>query len=105
MQYRQGDVMLVRCDAIPAEAVRRARENGRVILAHGEVTGHAHAVLTDAEAVEAFLADLDGETYLSAAAGATIGHEEHGTITLPPGVYRVVRQREYTPTEIRNVED
>lgn len=43
-QFRQGDVLLVRVSNLPAKATVRARENGRVILAHGEVTGHAHAI-------------------------------------------------------------
>ena len=41
--YRQGDVLIV-----PIKAFRRnwpvGREAGRVVLAHGEVTGHAHAI-------------------------------------------------------------
>jgi hypothetical protein len=36
---------------------------------------------------------------------ADLIHDEHGTITLPRGSYQVIRQREYTPEAIRNVED
>lgn len=43
-QYRQGDVFIIRRDAIPDGLEPVARENGRIILAHGEVTGHAHAI-------------------------------------------------------------
>ena len=32
-------------------------------------------------------------------------HQEHAPITLPEGIYIVTTQREYTPTEIRNVKD
>jgi hypothetical protein len=32
-------------------------------------------------------------------------HAEHATQTIEPGVYRVVRQREYSPEEIRRVAD
>src|SRR5687767_13522088 len=95
LQVRQGDVLLERVRSIPKGAARKPTDNGRVILAYGEVTGHAHAVVverTDAETVEAFLAELNGETYLSAPAGASVVHEEHGTIPLEPGAYRVVRQ-------------
>ena len=42
--YRQGDVLIERIPSLPANAKKMARENGRVILAHGEVTGHAHAI-------------------------------------------------------------
>ena len=104
--FRQGDVLLERVDAIPKGATRKHPDNGRVILAYGEVTGHAHAVETDADVVEAYLAELDGQVYLSAPATARVVHEEHGTIPLPKGIYRVVRQREGTDAqEPRQVAD
>lgn len=43
-QYRQGDVLVERVGPLPTDLTKIARENGRVILAHGEVTGHAHAI-------------------------------------------------------------
>lgn len=104
-QVRQGDVLLERVASIPKGAKRKPTDQGRVILAYGEVTGHAHAVQTDAEVVEAFLVELNGKTYLSALGGGAVVHEEHGTIPLEPGIYRVVRQREYSPEAIRNVAD
>jgi hypothetical protein len=42
-QYRQGDVMIERIDKLPTGLKKQDAENGRVILAHGEVTGHAHS--------------------------------------------------------------
>ena len=30
-------------------------------------------------------------------APTTLTHEEHSALTVPPGAYRVVRQREYVP--------
>ena len=38
-------------------------------------------------------------------AGVEVTHEEHATLTIPPGDYEVKRQREYTPEEIRRVAD
>lgn len=49
--YRQGDVLIVpvAAEAVPphvAQAPREARDGrGRLVLALGEVTGHAHAVV------------------------------------------------------------
>jgi hypothetical protein len=103
--YRQGDVLLVACDEIPAEATTVKRDAGRVILAYGEVTGHAHAIVEPSvEKHELKLADGITE-YLSAPHGATIVHEEHDTIELPMSNYRIVHQREYSPQEIRRVLD
>ena len=37
--------------------------------------------------------------------GVRIIHEEHDPIILDPGNYEIVRQREYSPEQIRNVAD
>ena len=96
-QIRQGDVLLVRVEAPTGALVDVAREGGRVVLAHGEVTGHAHAIVDEAarlvsaaQAEELYLI-VHGERPVS------LVHEEHETLTVEPGVYRVVRQREYRP--------
>lgn len=45
MIYRQGDVLIERVASIPkTKTTPIARDNGRVVLAYGEVTGHAHAL-------------------------------------------------------------
>lgn len=105
MHFRQGDVLIERVGSLPAKLTKIAREGGRVILAHGEVTGHAHAI-TD-EHVDLFSSAADaGVTFLEVReAVAALKHDEHSTIALPPGNYRVTRQREYTPEAIRNVAD
>jgi hypothetical protein len=36
---------------------------------------------------------------------ATLIHQEHGPVVLPQSDYRVWRQREYSPKEIRIVRD
>ena len=37
------------------------------------------------------------ERFLRIVTEARLTHEEHAAIALPPGLYRVVRQREYAP--------
>lgn len=100
--WRQGDVLIRRVDTVPSDAKPLAREGGRVILAHGEVTGHAHAV---AEADAEIFETRDGKHYLRLDAPLSVRHEEHSAIALEAGTYEVVRQREYHPEEIRNVAD
>lgn len=101
--YRQGDVLIVRVDKIEKRE-KMESENGRVVLAHGEVTGHAHAI--DEAGVIQFRTDVPDVTALEISqAVSMLTHEEHGTIPLTTGTYRVVRQREYSPEEIRNVAD
>lgn len=100
--YRQGDVLITRVnDAIPSDAKRKPRDKGRVVLAYGEVTGHAHAL--DAPGAELFV--VNDLTLLSLQDKAELRHEEHGSVHLPAGNYQVVIQREYTPQGLRNVAD
>ncbi len=101
MQYRQGDVFIERVNSIPEDLTPVARDNGRTVLAYGEVTGHAHAIHEEVELFE----EREGRFYLKADVEATVVHEEHGPITLDPGMYRVTRQREYTPARIVFVAD
>lgn len=99
--YRQGDVWIEPVDSVPQDAKKEARQNGRLILAEGEATGHAHAIA----AHQAELRRGAQALYLVLLTRAWLRHEEHDPIELPPGKYLVRRQREYTPEEIRYVAD
>jgi len=129
---RQGDVLLVRVPAgLVASGLRiAARAQGRIVLAEGEVTGHAHAiadagcdllVLDDraamAEAVRELLASVGlmaelseeaviGVLAVSDAGDVEVRHEEHAPLNLPAGSrYVAIRQREYTPERLNLVAD
>lgn len=105
-QFRQGDVMVRSVAAIPANATE-VKNEGRIVLAYGEVTGHAHAIAIN-EAQEFSFAEAGGivRRFLKVfERGANLKHEEHATIPLPPGLYEITQQREYTPEAIRNVAD
>ena len=96
--YRQGDILLIATDAVPADAVPVTPTEGRHILATGETTGHAHAI--EASATTAYLAAPNREMYPLVKEGeALLRHEEHGPIVLPPGAYVVRRQREWSAGE------
>lgn len=108
--YRQGDVLIRRAPkgaTVPADAKPEPRDGlGRLILAAGEVTGHHHAVADPtATLLPWVLADGTPALLLDAPDGATVRHEEHDAITLPPGQFVVSTQREYSPEAIRNVRD
>ena len=87
-----------------ARAAGSEAAHGRVILAHGEATGHAHAIKAEGAAL---FRDPKLMTIFMKVSGDAVAleHDEHKTITIPPGNYRVIRQREYSPSEIRNVAD
>lgn len=107
--YRQGDVLFKRIAKLPQGEQQKKRANATV--AYGEVTGHSHAIAVEDRDVAEVL-EIGGGLYVHVSAsgvriegGATFVHEEHGPITLPPGDYEVVIQREYSPEAIRNVAD
>lgn len=102
MTYRQGDVGLRLVTRTP-KGKKQDAENGRIILARGEATGHHHSVCAGKAGMTI---EDDGVRLLSVGPeGVTLDHQEHATITLLPGTYEVIQQREYTPEEIRSVVD
>jgi hypothetical protein len=107
--YRQGDVLIVPVEgtAVPRHAVDAPGEardaRGRLVLALGEVTGHAHAVVGAGRLVRE--SGPFGPVLLHLPEGGRVVHEEHAAIPLPKGWFRVIRQREYVPGSVRLVAD
>lgn len=98
--FRQGDVGLVRVASVPVKTTAIPRDNGRIVLAYGEVTGHAHAILDEAVELVREMDTNDRFLRIMNSGGATLTHEEHATVMLPPGDYRVIQQVEYVPKEL-----
>ncbi|MDP6532569.1 MAG: hypothetical protein QGH89_01900 [Candidatus Marinimicrobia bacterium] len=116
VKYQQGDVLLA---AVPEEevtnhrdryAVRTGNEDKKIILAEGEATGHHHrfevASLDPGVTVTAFhsketwirrrMTTAQFPEYIHIEGGsATLYHEEHNPLTLPPGTYRRSIVREF----------
>ena len=100
--YRQGDVLIVRVESLPADAFPVVTGEDRVVVAYGEATGHAHVLASD----DVDLFQHRREQFVRVGSGgAELVHDEHETVPLPEGDYRIVLQREYTPEEIRPVAD
>jgi hypothetical protein len=107
--YFQGDLCIEPVANVTFDTtnVVSSSRDGAVVLAEGEATGHRHAfygggVLLFRDAALAF--DLPAELYIGHlridADAAQLQHEEHDTITLPKGLYRVRRQREYDGSDV-----
>lgn len=129
LQLRQGGVQIQQVTKLPAGCTEIKPEGGRIVLAHGEVTGHAHAIYdylkkpaqrreqpaAADEIAEAAIARAqakarlwrapNGERYLEVTETVTLRHEEHTQHSIPPGVYQLPTQVEYTPAELRRVAD
>jgi hypothetical protein len=97
-QFRHGDVIIQEVEKLPADLEALPH----LILAHGEVTGHAHRLNSTQGKLFRSRLGLFVEIKSSQ---VSVTHEEHADIALPPGFYQVWRQREYTPQEIRIVRD
>lgn len=93
---RQGDVLLVPCKGVrPPSDARNASD---VVLAEGEITGHAHRVKADV----VLDWEVEGQRYIrvSGRQMGSLWHEDHdphgATVVKPETTYRVVPQREYS---------
>jgi len=116
-QFRQGDVLIERATSLPNLNAPKPKESGRVILAHGEVTGHAHeievpkfATMHEIDAAIRQIGDLDDSATMTqdgllVTRDTAVVHQEHAAIPLARGTYIVRRQREYSPEAVRNVAD
>lgn len=115
---RQGDVALVPVKALPSGCTEIPLVKGRIVLAFGEVTGHAHAIADwkgagklakDAIGLAGrrarLLADKDGNRYLEVGAPVTLKHEEHTEHVIPSGLYEIPDQMEHTAERMRRVAD
>lgn len=125
---RQGDVLLLSVATLPQGCTEVPPDGRRIVLAHGEATGHAHAiydffdfcdsnepaidaaqiansVITTARAKALLWRAPNGERYLEVTAPVTLRHEEHTAHTIPPGIYQLPQQVEYTPAALWRVAD
>jgi hypothetical protein len=90
-QIQQGDVLLKRVDSLPKGAKAAKKDPRGVVLAEGEVTGHYHGIAVKGAA----LFEHEGKRYLNAAKPVDLTHQEHNTITIPPGVYEIGGVQEF----------
>lgn len=101
----QGDLNIFACAEIPGGLKEIAAENGQHILAHSE-TGHHHVI--DGNTCRVFKED-EFISYLDVTQKSNVVHlrafDKHTTIGLPPGKYRIARQREYIPEGYRKAKD
>jgi hypothetical protein len=101
-QIRQGDVYLIPVSEFPKNIKIVNRENERIILAKGEVTGHHHAIKNKSANL---FKSLDETLFLEVTENVELEHEEHSAIEIEPGLYKMIPQREYHPLEIKKVVD
>jgi len=98
MKIRQGDVLLIEIDKLPANLIEKDKT-----LAYGEVTGHSHRFENSAVCV---FKDAKEQQYVQVEEESTLIHEEHAYAQVPKGIYEVRIQREVDLLgEVRQVLD
>lgn len=119
-QLAQGDILLVEARA-PANSQLKG---GPVIVGYGEATGHQHVLVGDCkwlvDAVDEIQLrqfangeDIGRPVFVQVGDGVKLAHldatgqatADHDAIDVPPGTYRVVRQRQWTAGMARAVAD
>ena len=127
-KYQQGDVLLVAVSK-PLESNIKTEckiekggdKEGKVILALGEATGHHHRFELNKLDPGVTVSTLqerygwyggsgyrrDASYYLIEGGPATLYHEEHNPLTVPPGLYRrnIIREYDHISDTFREVWD
>lgn len=100
--YRQGDLLFIRINELPKRTKKRTSD----VILKGEATGHSHRLVGGQILVE-YWPFLRGEERLIMVVPqeAKVVHEEHATIVIPEGFWRVQRQREFSPEKNYHVLD
>lgn len=104
----QGDIFITKIDSLPKDLREMKHDDNQYIVAHSE-TGHHHTLPT--KGVKVYEASNDPFVLYVAIDNeyADLTHnrsfDTHAPIRLKNGVYRINRQREYTPEGWRRVAD
>ena len=114
-QGAQGDLMLQRISALPSGLVRVESENGGHVVAHSE-SGHDHVITAvkdrdKEDVVEMYrLPEEIYECFLLVKEPTPLVHNKtgpdaHKPLMVPPGIFKVRRQRQNTPSGMARVAD
>ncbi|NJL15453.1 MAG: hypothetical protein HC913_22225 [Microscillaceae bacterium] len=96
--YRHGDVILFKIEQSSLPRMQAGQATSELVLAYGEMTGHAHR-LKGAVEVLPLEKESEDKIFFRVTERALLSHEEHDTILLEPGYYLKVNQVEYNPFE------
>lgn len=107
----QGDFLIIRVDEMPHNLIPLKSTDNTIVVAHSE-TGHNHVMVADK--VDAYrdptVSDADlYEMFLLVREPTVIEHQRsfdtHEELLVPEGLYKIRRQREYTPEGFRRAAD
>lgn len=108
----QGDLLIRRINKLPEGITPAKTENGGFVVAHSE-TGAHHVIdarpnvkVYDTEdPLLSYLEVIDATDKMETLLRHLRGHDTHETISIPPGIYELRRQREYSPEGWKRASD
>lgn len=121
---RQGDIYIMRVDPHEVPNTHQIK-NEPLIIGYGETTNHRHEVdtlksnvqwlVSAVEDINNFAktgdseADIyiqsDGDFDVKIEGGTKADRQRHDAHSFPAGTYKIWRQRQYTPQEVKRVVD
>ncbi len=104
MLLQQGDVLLERVKKLPTFCIKVTKDLRGYVFAEGEATGHYHAVKNTKDCQ---LYNADGSLFFENKVAVKIDHQEHETIEIPAGFWKVgiVKEYDHFSEETREVID
>jgi hypothetical protein len=110
--FAQGDILIEQISSMSTLALARGRGRAKsAVIAEGEASGHCHRLVGEFVFYrdDHLARDIPDQLYLGhvrvGRSRAQLLHEEHATVALNPGVYRVRRQRQLEPSDDGFFED
>lgn len=91
MKYRHGDVSFHPIKKLEGKIIKH---KGSFILALGEATGHHHKI-TVMDVADMEIRETPAGFILVLKSEGTLTHQEHGTLKIDAGIYRIGKEREY----------
>jgi hypothetical protein len=107
----QGDILVERVADAPVSGrtlrvADAAGAAGAVVVAEGELSGHRHTLFGCVTLYrdDGLARDIPDNLYIGhvqvTGPAARLEHDEHTAIELPPGTYRLRRQRHLEPSDV-----
>lgn len=90
--YRHGDLLIKQIEKLPEGKVESGTS---FVLALGEATGHHHTLTGSINAIMGYDANKHARYLEVLDAPATLTHQEHSMLSIVPGCYEIIREREY----------
>ena len=99
--WRHGDVIITQITSdIYNEMVSKYNPRSNLVIAYGEATGHHHQLVADKGTAQVLIDPTTQQAQAFSVEQETeLKHEEHDTLNIPKGYYRVEFEREYEPLD------